>query len=204
MLKILDLGLRDYETVWEQQQKLQRELIAGGENDYLICCSHYPVITLGRSANKNNILNSKQTPIFEIERGGDVTYHGKGQIILYPILNLNRYKKDVCWYLRFLEETIIQVLRELEIPSCRITGKTGVWVQDKKIASLGIRISRWCTMHGVALNILPDDGFKDIIPCGLEGVSITSVIQESKNPEKIDLNYCKELMIQKFRAISQL
>lgn len=186
-LIVQDLGLTNFSEVWELQRKLQSELIAGTGEDHLILCEHTPVITIGRSAKKSateyqNLLVDRGElqragiEIFEIERGGDITYHGPGQLVGYPVLNLSSRRKDVGWYMRSLEEIIIQTMRDFGLNGIRISGRTGVWVSETlKIASIGIRISRWCTMHGFSLNLFDQSaGFSYINPCGFSAVKMTS------------------------------
>ncbi|MDC0358220.1 lipoyl(octanoyl) transferase LipB [Oligoflexia bacterium] len=202
-LQILDLGLKPYAEVWKYQKDLQRALITGTGKDTLIFCQHYPILTLGRSAKVDNVLAppeelaEKKIELLKVERGGDVTYHGPGQLVGYPILDLKKKRRDVGWYLRSLEEVIVSTLKELDIKGFRLDGKTGVWTYatqiDKisgflgpennvaKIASMGVRISRWCTLHGFALNV--DDcssGFRLINPCGMKGIKITSLAELGK------------------------
>lgn len=215
-IKLLPLGTRPYPEVWELQQRLQRELIEaavaearaaevsdGGNlstlattttaTDTLIACSHPPVITIGRSGSINNLIVSAEQlktegiELFEIERGGDITYHGPEQVILYPIINLAKKRRDVGWYMRTLEEVVIKSLADFGIIGTRIEGKTGVWIKSdsgeppRKISSIGVRLSRWCSMHGVAVNILPCvQQFSFIHPCGMPGTVITSVFEEQK------------------------
>lgn len=199
-LDIYALGFKPYVEVWEFQKKLQADLIQGIGRDAIVLCQHEPTITLGRSASKDNILasrellDSKGIAVHEIERGGDVTFHGPGQIVGYPILNLTHHKKDVSWYMRALEEVLLRTLNDYGIAAQRIVGRTGVWTlsteNDKekqlgprKIASLGIRISRWCTLHGFSLNVLPcKEGFELINPCGFKDISVTSMTEERLAP----------------------
>lgn len=173
---IFDLGLIDYKIALRYQKEMFLEAKNGGFSSALIVCRHFPVITLGRHANKNNILATENQLllngilVYETERGGDVTYHGPGQIIIYPIFNLNFLKKDIHWVLRQMEAVIIEFLYSIGIPAKRKIGYTGVWVNDKKIASIGIAIKNWITFHGLSLNVTKDDleNFKAIKPCGLD------------------------------------
>ena len=200
---ILDLGLVPYQRAWDLQKRLQRSLIDGGQQQFLILCEHNPVITLGRRAKDDNILVPKEelgahgVAVFDVERGGDVTWHGPGQLVAYPILNLSFYKRDVHWYMRALEEVILRSLAEFGIEGFRVAGKTGVWLnspahtedaerientEQEKIASIGVRLSRWCTLHGISLNVHNDDhGFSLIHPCGLPEVNMTSMVETMKN-----------------------
>lgn len=189
-LQIIDCGLKPYAEIWELQKKRQQQLIAGTAGQCLIVCEHNPVVTIGRSGKRENLrlspelLAEKGIEFFEVERGGDVTYHAPGQLVLYPILDLARKKKDVGWYMRCLEEVVIRTLSAFKIEGCRVEGRTGVWLKEegplprKKIASLGIRISRWCTMHGLALNVFKlDSGHTFINPCGFQDIELVSMEQ---------------------------
>lgn len=186
-IEILTLGLKPYAEVWELQRKLQKQLIAGETREHLLICEHYPVITLGTSAKTHNVLADQSVlqqqgvELFKIERGGDVTYHGPGQLVAYPILNLNIRKRDIGWYLRSLEQSVINCLSDFGLASQGICGKTGVWLSpEKKICSIGVRISRWCTMHGLALNVTEQSlkGFSLINPCGFTDIEVTCMQKE--------------------------
>jgi lipoate-protein ligase B len=174
---ILDLGLSDYSDTWKLQKKLQSKRILGEIEDHLLLVEHPPVFTLGKNASKQHIINnSEDVSIIQTDRGGNITFHGPGQLVCYPILDLNHYKRSITWYMRELEQLIIDVLGEYDIKASRKKGLTGTWVKDKKIAALGVRISRWVTMHGFSLNINPDLNFyKNIIPCGIKEYGVTSM-----------------------------
>ena len=174
---ILDLGLSDYNDTWKLQKKLQSKRILGEIEDHLLLVEHPPVFTLGKNASRQHIINnSEDVSIIQTDRGGNITFHGPGQLVCYPILDLNHYKRSITWYMRELEQLIIDVLGEYDIKASRKKGLTGTWVKDKKIAALGVRISRWVTMHGFSLNINPDLNFyKNIIPCGIKEYGVTSM-----------------------------
>ena len=175
---IQDLGFKKYKSVLSLQKKLQKQRIAGNTQDTLILVEHEPVYTLGKNANKHHLLQSrdKSVEVHKIERVGDVTFHGPGQLVGYPILDLRNYKKSVSWYMRTLEELTIRVLKEFDINGSRIKGLTGVWVGNKKIAAQGVRISRWVTMHGFSINVCPQLSYYDgIIPCGIFDYDVTSM-----------------------------
>ena len=179
-IKIRDLGLQPYWDVWQLQKEMQLKRIHDEIDDTLILVEHDPVYTLGKNADENHLLQSrnKSVDVFNIERGGDITFHGPGQLVGYPILDLSNYKKSVSWYMRSLEHITIDVLKEYGIKAKRTEGLTGVWVGDEKIAALGVRISRWVTMHGFALNVNTDLTFYDgIIPCGIFDHGVTSMEQ---------------------------
>ena len=175
---IQDLGFKKYKSVLSLQKKLQKQRIAGNTQDTLILVEHEPVYTLGKNANRHHLLQSrdKSVEVYDIKRGGDVTFHGPGQLVGYPILDLRNYKKSVSWYMRTLEELTIRVLNEFDIKGSRIKGLTGVWVENKKIAAQGVRISRWVTMHGFSINVCPQLSYYDgIIPCGIFDYDVTSM-----------------------------
>ena len=200
--QILDLGLKSYEEVWILQKKMQLKRINGDVGDMLILAEHNPVYTLGKNANPNHLLQSrdKSIDVFNIERGGDITFHGPGQLVGYPILNLSNYKKSVSWYMRVLEQLTIDVLNEFKIIASRVEGLTGVWVGDEKIAAQGVRMSRWVTMHGFSLNVNTDLSFYDgIIPCGIFNRGVTSMEKVLKRTQKMEK--VKSLVIDKFNQI---
>ena len=201
-LQILDLGRKSYEEVWILQKKMQLQRINGDVGDVLILVEHNPVYTLGKNANPNHLLQSrdKSIDVFNIERGGDVTFHGPGQLVGYPILNLSNYKKSVSWYMRVLEQLTIDVLNEFKIIARRVEGLTGVWVGDEKIAAQGVKMSRWVTMHGFSLNVNTDLSFYDgIIPCGIFDRGVTSMEKVLKGTQKMEK--VKSLVIDKFNQI---
>ena len=175
---IQDLGFKKYKSVLSLQKKLQKHRIAGNTQDTLILVEHEPVYTLGKNANRDYLLQGrdKSVEVYNTERGGEVTFHGPGQLVGYPILDLRNYKKSVSWYMRTLEELTIRVLKEFDIKGSRIKGLTGVWVENKKIAAQGVRISRWVTMHGFSINVCPQLSYYDgIIPCGIFDYDVTSM-----------------------------
>jgi lipoate-protein ligase B len=181
-LKIMKLGIVDYGRAYELQKRLLRDHIEGRGNNILLLLQHSPVITIGRSGSRSNILAPRSLliaegiEVYEIDRGGDVTYHGPGQLTGYPIIDLRYFKKDVHWYLRMLEEVIIRVLAEYGITGERIEGYTGVWIDDEKVAAIGVAVKRWIAYHGFAFNICPDmSHFEMIRPCGIAGKGVTSL-----------------------------
>lgn len=183
------LGLLDYGKALEYQRALAQARIAGTiEEDVLLLVEHPPVVTLGRSAKNQNLLASPEllaargVELFEVERGGDVTFHGPGQLVGYPIIDLKRHKRDLHWYLRRVEEALIVALADLGIVGGRNAGYTGVWVGDspqRKIASIGVHARDWVTWHGFALNVTTALNYFDlIVPCGIHEVTMTSVARE--------------------------
>ena len=196
---IQNMGRKSYKAVWDLQIKMQQQLIRGEIEDTLILVEHDPVYTLGKNADKDHLLQSRDesVDVFNIERGGDITFHGPGQLVGYPILDLSNYKKSVSWYMRTLEQVLIDTLIEFKIIAQRNDGLTGVWVGDEKIAALGVRISRWVTMHGFALNVNPDLSFYDgIIPCGIFDHGVTSMEQLLGKTQ--NNNNVKNVVIKKF------
>jgi lipoyl(octanoyl) transferase len=185
-LWIVSLGTMPYEEALELQRELARERISGAiPQDMLLLLEHPPVVTLGRSAKSKNLvasadfLASRGVELFEVERGGDVTFHGPGQLVGYPIIDLKRHKLDLHWYLRQVEEALIRTLAEYSIPAERNIGFTGVWTKNRKIASIGVHARDWVTWHGFALNVTTDLSYFDlIIPCGIDGVTMTSIERE--------------------------
>jgi len=196
---ILDLGLSDYNETWKLQKKLQSKRILGEIEDHLLLVEHPPVFTLGKNASKQHIINnSNDVSIIQTDRGGNITFHGPGQLVGYPILDLNYYKRSITWYMRELEQLIIDVLGEYDIKASRKKGLTGTWVKDKKIAALGVRISKWVTMHGFSLNINPDLNFyKYIIPCGIKEYGVTSMAKIMGN-EVPSMDEIKTKMTKRF------
>ena len=196
---VQNIGQKSYKAVWDLQKEMQQQRINGNIEDTLILVEHDPVYTLGKNANEDHLLQSRDesVDVFNIERGGDITFHGPGQLVVYPILDLSNYKKSVSWYMRTLEQVLIDTLIEFKIIAQRNEGLTGVWVGDEKIAALGVRISRWVTMHGFSLNVNPDLSFYDgIIPCGIFDHGVTSMEQllgETQNNDNV-----KNMVIEKF------
>lgn len=188
-LAVLDLGRRDYLDTLALQREIRLARIDGSiSEDVLLLVEHPPVYTLGRGTQARSlpvpiaVLEATGAAVVEIERGGDVTWHGPGQLVGYPILDLNRHRPDLHWYLRALETGLIKALAELDIEAGPSAGRTGVWTSGRKIASIGIHVKQWVTLHGFALNVAPDLGWFDrIVPCGLSGVRMTSIAQERRD-----------------------
>jgi lipoyl(octanoyl) transferase len=175
-------GLVPYSVAWEQQRSLVAERVKDGSlDDVLLLLEHPPVYTLGHGASLEFLKFDPSQVNFEVhrvERGGEVTYHCPGQLVGYPILNLRHYQQDLHWYLRQLEEVLIQLLALYGLKGDRVAGMTGVWLEGRKVAALGIKVSRWITMHGFALNVCPDlTGFERIVPCGIADKPVGSLAQ---------------------------
>jgi lipoyl(octanoyl) transferase len=182
----MDLGRRPYLEALEHQRTLCRRRMAGElEEDLLLLVEHDPVITLGRGTRTASLLLSPAelsrggVEVVQVERGGDVTYHGPGQLVGYPILHLSEHREDLHWYLRQIEASLIGALGILGIEAERVPGLTGVWTRRRKIASIGVHVKQWVTLHGFALNVTTDlRGFDPIVPCGIQDVVMTSVAAE--------------------------
>ncbi len=181
---ILDLGLIDYKTAWELQHDLWSRRVKGESPDLLLFLEHPHVITLGRRGNRSHLVASPEElealkiPLFHVERGGDVTYHGPGQLVVYPILDLKEYGYRLIRYVDQLEEVIIRVLRDFGMEGRRDSLNRGVWVNGDKIASVGVAIKRWVSFHGFSLNYATDLKYFDLIhPCGLVGKKMTSIAE---------------------------
>ena len=201
-IKIIDLGFLDYKNSWNYQKELQKKVLIGDCSDSIIFVEHDSVYTFGKNSDKSNLLESKDSKIkiYETERGGEITYHGPGQIVCYPILNLKNFKQSVTWYMRALEEVIIETLKLLNIKATRKDGLTGVWVKDEKIGAQGVRMTKWVTMHGFALNVNTDlRFFNDIIPCGIKDFGVTSI--EKIIGKEQDLSLVKEHILISFAKV---
>jgi lipoyl(octanoyl) transferase len=185
-LSVRDLGRQPYGPVLELQRELARQRLAGVlEEDVLLLVEHEPVVTLGRATRAQSLpipaaeLVRRGIEVHEVERGGDVTYHGPGQLVGYPIFDLREHRQDLHWFLRTLEQGLVRTLDTLGIPAATIPGLTGVWTRGRKIASIGIHVKQWVTYHGFALNVSTELSYFDlIVPCGIRDVVMTSVAME--------------------------
>lgn len=203
-IKVIDLGYMDYQSTWDLQKGYHKKVLNGDTTDTLLLVEHESVYTLGKNANENHLLQSapEDAKIFHIERGGDITYHGPGQLVGYPILDLHRYTTSISWYMRRLEQVIIDTLNEYGIKAGVKEGLTGVWVGDEKIGAQGVRISRWVTMHGFALNVNTDlDYYSGIIPCGIFEYGVTSM--EKIVGEKLNMGKVKKSILKSFHQAFQ-
>ena len=201
-LDVVCLGRRKYDEVWEKQKELVDQRRFEAVPDTLILVEHDPVYTLGKNSNEDHLLQSrdKNVPVYQIERGGDVTFHGPGQLVGYPLLALHHHRLSVSWYMRTLEEILIQTLGQFGIEARSREGLTGVWVREEKIAALGVRLSRWISMHGFALNVNTDLKFFDgIIPCGIFEYDVTSMSQILG--KEVSLVEVEETLITVFRLL---
>lgn len=221
-IHLQDLGTKDYKETWDYQESLFKEIVDikvqnRRENsqlstpNFLLYVEHPHVYTLGKSGDMSNLLLSekqleaKEATFYKINRGGDITYHGPGQIVGYPILDLENFFTDIHKYLRFLEESIILTLAEYGLQGTRSEGETGVWFDvgtpfARKICAMGVRASRWVTMHGFALNVNADLGYFDnIIPCGIKGKAVTSMHVELQR--EVDEQEVKEKILKHFQNL---
>lgn len=224
-VKVLDWGCIDFKTAWDKQTAIFQSIIdtkienrktetadAKKTKNYLIICEHNNVYTIGKSGDvkhlliSENQLKEKEVAYYPINRGGDITYHGPGQLTIYPILDLDNFFTDIHKYLRYLEACIIEVLEQYSIKAGRITGLTGVWLDAespalaRKICAFGIKASRWVTMHGLAFNINTDMSYFDyIVPCGINDKKVTSLSEETK--QTIDIEIIKRQFIDAFSKI---
>ena len=172
------LGQQSYQPIWHLQKQLHAKRVSGEIPDVILLLEHDHVYTLGKNADRDHLLDSKpsNTDVVQIDRGGEVTYHGPGQLVCYPIIDLHNYHMSVSWYMRTLENVVIRCMNELGITSNQKDGLTGVWVDDDKICSMGVRLSKWVTMHGLAINLNPDMNYFDgMIPCGIFEYGVTSL-----------------------------
>ncbi len=205
-LTYCDLGLIDYKEAWDLQKEIFNRRYENEISDVLFLLEHPHTYTLGKIADKNNLIGSKQflednkISVYDIDRGGDITYHGPGQIVGYPIINLENWAKDTHKYLRALEEVIIRVCKHFDLDTNRNTKYTGVWIGSRKIAAIGIKVSRWITMHGFAFNVNTDlSFFQGIIPCGISDKEVTSLKKELGY--QLDMNFVKELLLKDFGEV---
>jgi len=185
------LGRLSYEEGLSLQESLVQEKIGGSVTDHLLLLEHEPVYTMGRTRDESSLREeiTLPYPVHRTNRGGQATYHGPGQLVGYPVLDLGLFDRDLHAYLRFLEEVLITLLSRRGITAGRLEGKTGVWVSDRKIASLGVGVRRWVSMHGFAINICGNmTPFNHITPCGLPGVSMTSL--EAEGGKDVSVESC--------------
>lgn len=211
-LWVVRLGTMAYGEALELQRTLAAERISGAiPQDLLLVLEHPPVVTLGRSAKKGHLvaspdyLRSRGVEVFEVERGGDVTFHGPGQLVGYPIFDLRRHKPDLHWYLRQVEQSLIDALGEYGIGAERNSGFTGVWTRGKKIASIGVHVRDWVTWHGFALNVTTDLSYFDlIVPCGIDGVTMTSIERELGGDAPLTVAECGSRVASAFSSVFNL
>lgn len=226
--EFIDLGLIDYKEAWDRQTELFNKILTvKAENrnrseadqrltdNFLLLCEHPHVYTLGKSGDENNLLIKKEelhtigATYYHINRGGDITYHGPGQLVVYPILDLENFFTDIHQYMRLLEEAVIQTLREFKIESGRIAGLTGVWLDVdhktnvRKICAMGVKTSRWVTLHGLALNVNTDlSYFSKMIPCGIADKAVTSLDKEVGS--SVEMNHVKKILKKKIADLFRM
>ena len=217
-----NLGLIDYKEAWDYQEKIfrstvdQKIKIRNGETkeptkNYIFFCEHPHVFTLGKSGDKNHLLLNEKSlaennaSFYAINRGGDITYHGPGQMVVYPIFDLDHFFSDIHKYLRFLEEAVILTLKEYGIQSGRVDGLTGVWIDGelptaRKICAIGVKSSRWVTMHGIGFNVNSDlSYFSHIIPCGIQDKAVTSM--EKELGKKLNMDEVRGVLREKLASL---
>lgn len=224
--KFIDLGFIDYKQAWDYQANLFQSVLdvkaanrnaseQQTTNNYLLFCEHPHVYTLGKSGDENNLLikkenlNTVDATYYHINRGGDITYHGPGQIVVYPVIDLENFFTDIHKYMRLLEEAVIQTLKEFGIQAGRIKGLTGVWVDAeneksaRKICALGVKTSRWVTMHGLAFNVNASlDYFSNIVPCGIADKTVTSLQKEMGSPQNME--NVKEILKERLASLFEM
>lgn len=214
-VSLINKGLIDYKECWDFQEELFKGIVdqkirirdgkeEGETPNYLIFCQHPHVYTLGKSGKEDNLLineamlRERGAEFYKINRGGDITYHGPGQLVMYPIFDLDHFFTDIHKYMRYLEEAVILTLAEFGIKGGRVDGLTGVWIdggspQERKICAMGVKSSRWVTMHGIALNVNADlSYFNHIVPCGIEDKSVTSMNKELQ--KEVDIQKVQEAL----------
>lgn len=211
-LLVANLGVVPYAEALELQRWVAAARISGDiTEDVLLLLEHPPVVTLGRASKTAHLVSSPEflasrgVDLFEVERGGDVTFHGPGQLVGYPVIDLKRHRQDLHWYLRQVEEALILTLAELGIPAGRNPGYTGVWTSGRKIASIGVHSRDWVTWHGFALNVTTDLSYFDlIVPCGISGVQMTSAQKEGAALPEPAVQHVAGLIADAFAAVFQL
>ncbi len=201
-----DLNTIDYKEAWDLQKKIHQLRVENKIVDVFFMLEHPHTYTLGKTADKHNLigdekyLSENKISVYDIDRGGDITYHGPGQIVGYPIISLTNWQQDTHKYLRALEEVIIRVCEDYGLNGIRVDKYTGVWIDDRKICAIGIKVSRWITMHGFAFNVNTDlNLFGGIIACGITDKSVTSLSKELK--KEISISEVKEKIIHHFSNI---
>lgn len=196
---IRDLGVVDFHEAYAIQESLAAEVFAGTAPETLLLLEHPPVYTIGSGGNEGNVLDPVISAV-RINRGGDVTWHGPGQLVGYPIVDLGRRCRDLHRYLRFLEELLIGVAAEFRVESWRIPGRTGVWTEEGKLAAIGVGVRRWVTMHGFALNVAADlTEFGRINPCGIVGCPVTSLAAE--RGARVPMAKVKAMVAERFGSL---
>jgi lipoyl(octanoyl) transferase len=226
--QFIDLGLKEYAEAWDYQTKFFDQILEVKKknrdlpvteqsvtSNYLIFCEHPHVYTLGKSGDEKNLLIPKEklgdinATYFHINRGGDITYHGPGQIVVYPVIDMENFFTDIHKYMRLLEEAVIRTLKEYGIAAGRIKGLTGAWLdpedaeKSRKICALGVKTSRWVTLHGLAFNVNTDlNYFNHIVPCGIDDKSVTSMAAELGTPQ--NLNEVKNTLLKHIVSLFEM
>jgi lipoyl(octanoyl) transferase len=211
-LLVCDLGTMAYAEALGLQRAVARARISGElDEDLLLLVEHPPVVTLGRSFKERHLLASpallanRGVELFEVERGGDVTFHGPGQLVGYPIIDLKRHRRDLHWYLRQVEEALIVALADFGIAGERSQGQTGAWTQGRKIASIGVHARDWVTWHGFALNVTTDLSYFDLmVPCGIQSVVMTSISREMGVGNAVTMKQVEASVVEAFGSVFEL
>lgn len=222
-VKHIELGLIDYQEAWDYQEKLFAQIVEQKianrsleeplpTPNYLLSCQHPHVYTLGKSGKQEHLLldeeglKSKEATFYKINRGGDITYHGPGQCVVYPLLDLDNFFTDIHKYMRFLEEAVIATLEDFGLKSGRVEGLTGVWIggeNPRKICAMGVKSSRWITMHGLALNVNTDlNYFQNIIPCGIQDKAVCSM--QSELGQELDIQVVTASLIRHLKELFEM
>jgi len=208
-LTLLDLGQKDYSEVWDIQKDLVEKVLSGACQDTLVLVEHTPVVTLGRRGSEEDVLVSfedlsrRGIQLFKVDRGGRATFHGPGQLVAYPILSLLGQDRDIHTYLRNLEEVIIELLAVLGLRGERREGQTGVWINEQKVASVGIGVKKWVTYHGLALNVdIELDYFSLIDPCGLGRAKVTSLAKVLSS--QVGMDQIKKYFVSSFSEVFKM
>lgn len=202
-MRYIDLGLSDYKEAYRFQREISEQVAGGISGNTLIITEHKSVITIGRTGSRSNIFKTEGIEVMNIDRGGDVTYHGPGQLIAYPIFKLENEARDIHGFLKYLEEVGIDFLSKYGVEAETRPGLRGIWVKNEKIGSIGIGVKKWVTYHGMAINVNTDlRPFSFIKPCGIDGVKITSL--EALLKERVDIEDAKLKLRKSFKEIPLL
>lgn len=206
MASVYELGCLGYEAAWDIQKQVHAEILAGERDDTLILVEHPAVLTLGASFHEENLLLTREEyaargiEVIRTDRGGDVTFHGPNQLVIYPIFDLRRHGKDLHKWLRDLEEAIVLTCRAFGLEGARSSVNTGVWINDRKVAAIGIKVSKWVSLHGIALNCSNDlSPFELIVPCGIQTHGVTSLSREAG--QEIGIEEAKPKIFESFETV---
>lgn len=206
MASVLDLGCLGYESAWDVQKQIHEQVLSHERDDTLILVEHPPVLTLGANFHEENLLLSREEyekqgiQVVRTDRGGDVTFHGPKQLVIYPVFDLRRHGRDLHRWLRELEEAVILTCETFGLKGVRSPVNTGVWINDRKVAAIGIKVSRWVSIHGIALNCDNDlSPFDMIVPCGIRTHGVTSLSREAG--QEVGIENAKPKIVQSFESV---